>query len=424
MIKMKSLLNEKLTKTTLRKLPRSRTKPKSIIALRIKRVERGGGEVTNQELINIFKSPDFPKKYRTSDYVYYVELKKSKDNKRVAIVNIFQSNNLPDNIKLTDPVDFELDGAKVYLEIPDAIRYRKADEKPAGDGGAGGAGGAVVVKIGDEKMIDDKLHTWDGTQWVLKTGTSTGNGNNNSDQNAKIVPAGTPVLKRGSRGESVKQLQTLLGLTGDSVDAKFGGETAAWLMIWQEEHKLTADGIYGPKTAAAMKKDPIPVKDQERAKRLAIKLKNQKPPVVPPIPEDPGIKTANFYKQLETKFPKIFKGTYTFKLPGGKVGDTVYRVNFGDGNQQAKTYEAAIKRNVTGATNTDEDRVLDLFSKLSKQQLTTLLKRYQKINGSNLALDLKKNAFDESEMTKLENIFLKKGLNLASFMGSGAGASF
>lgn len=281
MIKLKSLLNEKLVKSNLRKLPRGRKKPKSIIALRIKRVERGGGEVTNQELIDIFKSPDFPERYRTPNYVYYVELKKAKDEKKVAIVNIFEANNLPDYIKLTDPVDFELDGAKVYLEIPTAIRYRKdpttttkkpklGDEKII-DGKLHTWNGTKWIlepigskfKIGDTKEIDGKLHTWDGTKWILKTATDA---NNTSTTNT--VPPGTPLLKRGSRGESVEQLQTLLGLTGDSVDGVFGGETAAWLTIWQEEHKLTADGIYGPKTAAAMKNDLTPVKDKDRAKRL------------------------------------------------------------------------------------------------------------------------------------------------------------
>ena len=74
--------------------------------------------------------------------------------------------------------------------------------------------------------------------------------------------------------------------------------------------------------------------------------------------------------------------------------------------------------------NLDEKLLLNIFAQLSKTELTTLFSRYQKINGSKLALDLKKNAFDESEMTKMENIFFKKGLNLASFMGSGASASF
>jgi peptidoglycan hydrolase-like protein with peptidoglycan-binding domain len=421
-MKLLNLLNEVRYKTVLKNLEGSRhKKPKAIAALHIKRVERGGSEaeinVTTKELIDIFRSNNFLARYRTSNFVYQVEIKKSKNNKQVAIVNIFKTNNLPDDIKLNEPADFDLNGAKVYLMTPDAIRFKTKEDEKNDTGGASGTG----TETGKEKNT---------TTVPPGTGTETG-----KEKNTTTVPPGTPVLKRGSRGESVRQLQTLLGLTGGSIDGIYGGETAAWLMIWQEEHKLTADGIYGPKTAAAMEKDPSPVNDQERAKRLAIKLKTQKPPVdtpvppvpVPPVPVDPGIKTANFYKQLETNFPKIFLGAHTFKLVGGKQGgkqETLYIVNFGDGNQKGTTYEAAIKRNVIGATNTDEDRVLNLFSKLSKQQLTTLLKRYEKINGSKLPLDLKKNAFDESEMTKMENIFFKKGLNLASFMGSGASASF
>ena len=111
----------------------------------------------------------------------------------------------------------------------------------------------------------------------------------------------------------------------------------------------------------------------------------------------------------------MFIGNYTLKLPGGKDGKTVKRVRIG-ALTQAETYEVAMKQVITwGALNLDEKLLLNIFAQLSKTELTTLFSRYQKINGSKLALDLKKNAFDESEMTKLENIFLKKGLKLSNY---------
>ena len=442
-MKLLKLLNEVRYKTVLNTLSTNRKKPKAIVALRIKRVERGGSEaeinVTPDELIDIFRSNDFPARYRTSNYVYQVEMKKSKNNKRVAIVNIFNTDNLPDDIKLNEPADFDLNGAKVYLMTPDAVRLKgPGDEVKKGpavkigdtkqiDGKLHTWDGtkwipepiASKFKIGDTKEIDGKLHTWDGTKWILKTSTDA----NNNTSTAKTVPPGTPVLKRGSRGESVRQLQTLLGLTGDSIDGIYGGETAAWLMIWQEEHKLTADGIYGPKTAAAMEKDPSPVNDQERAKRLTNELRsgNAKPADDNTDKVGTGI---NIFKRLESKYPKVFKGSYTFKLPGGKDGKTVKRLAIGSPTQ-AETYEKAMKQVITWpALNLDETLLLNIFAQLSKTELTTLFSRYQQINSTKLPLDLKKNAFDESEMTKMENIFLKKGLNLASFMGSGAGSSF
>lgn len=53
------------------------------------------------------------------------------------------------------------------------------------------------------------------------------------------------LLKVGSQGEDVKQLQIKLGV--DPI-GKFGPKTEAAVKAWQSEHGLTADGIVGPKT--------------------------------------------------------------------------------------------------------------------------------------------------------------------------------
>lgn len=53
------------------------------------------------------------------------------------------------------------------------------------------------------------------------------------------------LLKLGSQGEDVKQLQIKLGV--DPI-GKFGPKTEAAVKSWQSEHDLTADGIVGPKT--------------------------------------------------------------------------------------------------------------------------------------------------------------------------------
>lgn len=57
------------------------------------------------------------------------------------------------------------------------------------------------------------------------------------------------LLKRGSKGESVKTLQEFLKLTADG---DFGPKTEAAVKEWQKSHGLTVDGIVGPKTWAAM----------------------------------------------------------------------------------------------------------------------------------------------------------------------------
>lgn len=56
-------------------------------------------------------------------------------------------------------------------------------------------------------------------------------------------------LKQGSKGNDVKAVQALVGVTADG---KFGPATAAAVRSWQGAHGLTADGIVGPVTYTAM----------------------------------------------------------------------------------------------------------------------------------------------------------------------------
>ncbi|MDR2091609.1 MAG: spore cortex-lytic enzyme [Clostridiales bacterium] len=62
-------------------------------------------------------------------------------------------------------------------------------------------------------------------------------------------------LKQGSRGDDVKTVQKKLknwGYYSGSVDGIYGAQTAAAVKAFQKKNKLTADGIVGTKTAAAM----------------------------------------------------------------------------------------------------------------------------------------------------------------------------
>ena len=59
-----------------------------------------------------------------------------------------------------------------------------------------------------------------------------------------------PVLRRGSRGLEVAELQTRLRASGlpVGVDGDFGPATELAVMRFQAEKRLTADGIVGPAT--------------------------------------------------------------------------------------------------------------------------------------------------------------------------------
>ena len=57
------------------------------------------------------------------------------------------------------------------------------------------------------------------------------------------------LLKLGSRGKEVKELQEFLDIEADGI---FGKGTETVVKKWQSDNGLTADGIVGPATWDAM----------------------------------------------------------------------------------------------------------------------------------------------------------------------------
>jgi len=85
----------------------------------------------------------------------------------------------------------------------------------------------------------------------------------NQAQNAPAAPAApaapqgadyNQIMKRGSRGEGVKQLQRNLGMTGAEVDGIFGPATEKAVKTFQQTSGAKVDGIVGPETRAMIEK--------------------------------------------------------------------------------------------------------------------------------------------------------------------------
>ena len=67
-------------------------------------------------------------------------------------------------------------------------------------------------------------------------------------------------LKRGSTGEQVKQLQTILkqqGYYNGRIDGDYGDLTVSAVKAYQKKKSLLQDGIFGPITCKALKTDTI-----------------------------------------------------------------------------------------------------------------------------------------------------------------------
>ena len=68
---------------------------------------------------------------------------------------------------------------------------------------------------------------------------------------------GTPTIKKGSKGEAVKKLQTILVSLGydlgkNPIDGEFGTATAKAVKAFQQANGLEVDGIVGPQTWNAL----------------------------------------------------------------------------------------------------------------------------------------------------------------------------
>ena len=169
------------------------------------------------------------------------------------------------------------------------------------------------------------------------------------------------MLKIGSQGELVKQLQTKLGITADGA---FGPGTDKALKEWQTKNGLVADGIAGP---ATLEKMGVSLPKVEKETLKLEKLKGQIPDVViseiAMIADKFGLITnlrlCHFLAQCSTEsgnfkavsenlnyskdgllriFPKYFPGTLaeSYAHQPEKIASRVYGSRLGNGDETSK----------------------------------------------------------------------------------------
>ena len=118
-------------------------------------------------------------------------------------------------------------------------------------------GGAVAKK--KYRLDYERLAGFGRPNYGMQIAPSEPSAPSTSDESETSADStlGTRLLKNGSKGDDVKELQTLLirfgyNLNRYGADGKFGAETEAAVCDFQEDAGLEVDGKYGPKSHAAM----------------------------------------------------------------------------------------------------------------------------------------------------------------------------
>ena len=137
----------------------------------------------------------------------------------------------------------------------------------------------AVYKQKESKMSHAGMSMGDGSGGVIHCSTIVKRGNVNTDRPAWThwgIPKGlystdelrkagidvkdnTPTLRRGNQGDEVADLQMLLDSKYGydlEVDGNFGKATGTAVKDFQKKHGLTADGVVGKKTWAALGVSP------------------------------------------------------------------------------------------------------------------------------------------------------------------------
>ena len=126
------------------------------------------------------------------------------------------------------------------------------------------AGNGIVIEAMStlKGVTTTKVTAGKWTHWGEVTGVDyAGDNAELRMQNAELIVDGNnwPTLRKGSKGNAVKECQTLLEKAGYSVgpcgiDGDFGKDTLAAVKAFQKDHGLKVDGIVGPLTKKELMK--------------------------------------------------------------------------------------------------------------------------------------------------------------------------
>ena len=139
--------------------------------------------------------------------------------------------------------------------------------------------GIVIEAMGTiNGVTTTKVTAGKWTYWGELVGVFYENAESAVSENSEpMQPAGKATVRKGSKGDAVRELQTMLLKLGYDlgpcgIDGDFGKATEAAVRSFQSDHRLTVDGVVGKNTWAELEKsvNQIAVKPVEAFYRVII----------------------------------------------------------------------------------------------------------------------------------------------------------
>ena len=204
------------------------------------------------------------------------------------------------------------------------------------------------------------------------------------------APSEDGTLKKGSTGETVKAMQTMLiacgydcGSTG--ADGDFGKKTDAAVRAFQKDAALTVDGIYGPVTKAVLEKAYANLKTQaptDNAKAIWDRLYTaiQNPYGVAGVMgnfyAESALKSTNLQNTFEKKLgmsdeeytAAVDNGSYT-NFVHDSAGYGLYQATYWSIKESLLNYAKSVAKSIG-----DRDMQVDHFLKMMKEEYTAIWK--------------------------------------------------
>ena len=116
------------------------------------------------------------------------------------------------------------------------------------------------------------------THWGELTGVLYGNADSAVSENSDPVqPSGKLTLRKGSKGNAVRELQTMLNKLGYDlgpcgIDGDFGKATEAAVKSFQSDHRLEVDGVVGSATYGELERAVVSVSEKPAVESYSVTI--------------------------------------------------------------------------------------------------------------------------------------------------------